>query len=201
MSGISSSLNYLLASNFSELGRTAITGVQTPPVNAAARAPFATNLKPGTPVSARYDYVVGANGALVQTNTTITTGKVDEDQENNSQRRGARGFTTQERPQSFNDLLKAKPTLEPADEVALFAAQSVEVDDVADNTPTPVVLENAAQDENGESVEVELITDQTPRAQVQNEALAQQRQLAVSGLYARNSEAVYTVAPVLQFAA
>lgn len=185
MNSVSASLNYLLAANGSEFARptygattTTFEGKPASDLRASLGA-----LKPGTTVSARYDYTVDRQGQLVPSGTTITTG---------DPARPSRGFLVpDERPQRFADLLKPKPNLEPADEVQLFA--STEEEGGSANR----YVADGAIDENGDAVEVEIIA---PSAQPAS-PLIQQRQQQASTVYARNNELIYTSDPVFAFAA
>jgi len=192
VSSISASLNYLLSSNFSEFGRVNNTSALSGNGRAGKdlRASL-SGLKEGTSVSARTDYKVGPNGQLVPTNTTVTIGTTPD----SAGLRNPRSGVIDERPKSFSDLLKPKPALEPADEALLFAATAKQEDE--NNSPNTTILQNAAEDENGEVLDVEVIVPGKATAP----ELSAQRQQAASNLYARNNDIIYSIDPAVQFAA
>ncbi|PZP83827.1 MAG: hypothetical protein DI582_10260 [Azospirillum brasilense] len=191
MSTISTSLNYLLASNFSELGR-AQTG--TGPLNGAGnvsardlRAALG-NLPSGTNVSARTDYTVTANGTLVPRATSITVGSTaGADALDRTDGKLGAGFYTAptELPRlTFGDLQRPRATLSPSDEAELFDTDTVG-GDVGQGSG--YLQRDSAEDENGDTVEVEIITpDDLLGANIaQGANLSAQRQQNASGLYAR----------------
>ncbi len=193
MSGISSSLNYLLASNFTQMGPlpTAAQNQQQSFTNDVRAA--LGNLKPGTPVSTRTNYTVGNNGQLIAGATAITVGDAtDESNQPSSQR-----YRQQQGPAlSFADLTKPKPKLSPEEEMLLFNAETLEDEE---GSRTSYVLPDGAEDENGEPVQMEVFT---PNANAQSKpTLAQQLQQRVSHLYAQVNDIVYTSAPAVTFAA
>lgn len=184
MSTLDTSLNALLASNYAEYGRAVANRTPTYASTAKALQAELGTLKPGTTVSARTDYTVNPQGQLVRSATSVTVTAADDEEGGQG---GSSSFTVaDERPGSFHDLLKPRPTLEPADEAVLFASN-----------PSNPVLSNAAQDENGNAVEVEILAPGTQP----NASITSQRQLSVSHLYARNHDLIYTQEPVLAFAA
>lgn len=191
MSTISTSLNYLLASNFSELGRPqAATAPFNGAGNISARDLRAAlgNLPNGTNVSARTDYTVTANGTLVPRATSITVGNTaGADALDRTDGKLGTGFytATPELPRlTFGDLQRPRAALSPADEAELFDADTVG-GDVGQGSG--YLQRDSAEDENGNPVEVEIITpdDLLSANATQGANLAAQRQQSASGLYAR----------------
>lgn len=198
MAGISTSLNALLASNFSDLGRLGqgVNGAfsATHPQTAEFKNQLG-NLREGTTISARYDYRVGPNGQLVQTGTTITTREAQEREEQQRQRQAA--TQTDDRKQSFSDLAKPKAQLSPFDELALFAGQ----EDAAEPGAQTITIPNGAAEEDGTPIEVELLTPELGQNTAPAQSLAARWQQQVSNLYARNFNLGATAFPVIEFAA
>ena len=173
----------------------------------------------GSTVTARYQYQVGPDGALIPVQTQTTTTAPDESSRkaNRNGRQGLRDGLADRRP-SFSDLAKPKPELSPTDEIELFSGQTdtasvvtalrASLTKLANQTPPTVTLAQAtaeARDENGEAVDAELLTPEGEPILVRNEALlgdfTARAKFAVAGLYARNSNTVYSVPPITRFAA
>ncbi len=174
----------------------------------------------GTTITARYQYKVGANGALIPQETQITT-TVDDALQSNNGKRNRQAFrdALDERRPSFADLAKPKPELSPAAESEIFAGVADEAAAAANTLRATLaalvnqtavsnsVVEAKAEvlDESGEAVSATLLAPNGEPIRVRNEALlgnyAARAQFAVAGLYARNSDTVYRVQPVTQFAA
>lgn len=192
VSSISSSLNSLLATNFSGIPRYGVTPAQSPAAASAqeVKAAFG-NLKPGATVSSRTDYTVSINGQLVPKSSVISV--TDATDESSQQPAFYRERQTEAKPQSFADLAKPKPILSPTEEAVLFDADAID----GDGQPRRFYDNQGAQDENGDAVEVEVIAPDTQPTQT----LAQQQQARVSNLYARVGEIVYSVEPAVAFAA
>lgn len=195
MSSITTSLNALLASGFSDYSALNASAAARPPFGDAV----ANAVKPGTRVRAQIDYTTNANGELVQTGATITIG----DKNQQRQRSNTQGFLLpNEREGSFADLAKPKANLTPAEELSVFAQNALaEADDEGAPPNRPVILRAGAQDEDGATYDVELLTPDTDDAAKPAASLAAQRQQQAAGLYARNSFAVYASNPLLQMAA
>jgi hypothetical protein len=206
VSTISTSLNYLLASNFSEFARPQSAAA---PLNGAGslnardlRAAMGA-LPNGTNVSARTDYTVTANGTLVPRSTSITIGNTaGADALDRADGKLGTGFytATPELPRlTFGDLQRPRVTLSPADEAELFDADTVG-GDVGQGSG--YLQRDSAEDENGDPVEVELILPDEARGQGNGvTTLASLRQQGASSSYAR-TYALGTEEPaVLAFAA
>lgn len=191
MNNIASSLNYLLAANYTELGRASAPAAAHPAAKAPAdlRASLGP-LKPGTQVTARYEYTVDPLGKLVAGNASVTALSPEEQGKN-----GFAAFTAaDERPKRFSDFQKPRPTLEPADEALLFASDPF----AASSVPAGIAI-GGAQDEQGQAIEVEIIAPRDPNRPVLSAAAQQQQK--ISDLYARNHALAYGSDPVLAFAA
>ena len=175
----------------------------------------------GSTITARYQYKVGPDGKLVPTQTQISTTGPEDALQSNAGRRNRQAFrdALDERRPSFGDLAKPKPELSPAAESEIFAGVADELA-VAANTlrATLAALVNQSTadgnlveakadvvDESGEAVNATLLAPSGEPIRVRNEALlgnyAARAQFAVAGLYARNSDTVYRVQPITQFAA
>ncbi len=157
----------------------------------------------GTVITARYQYKVGADGALLPTQTRITTTAPDEQP---AYRRGQRPGTRQEaadRQPSFQDLSRPKAELSPTEELALFAAVSESAaPELAAAAPAPAMAE--VTDEQGRVVEAQILTPgDAPETAAPPAALniAARAQFFAANLYARNNDVVYNVTPITQFAA
>lgn len=184
MSTLNTSLNALLASTYSEYGRSVASSAAPFGPTAKELKAELGNLKPGTTVSARSDFTVNPQGQLVRNATSVTITTPEDEERGN---RGRSSFTVaDERPGSFSDLVKPRPTLQPTDEMQLFAS----------NAPSQTV-EDGAQDEAGNAIEVEILAPGEPV----NASLTSQRQAIASNLYARNNDLIYTQEPALAFAA
>lgn len=197
MASISTSLNSLLATNFSNFGRIGQGVNRTfnatqPPIDELRQQ--LGGLKEGTTISARYDYRVGANGQLVQTGSTIKVGEEE-------QRRQQQQAYTQadERQQTFADLAKPRADLSPSDELALFASE--DAPEGNQGLVPAVLLKNGAEDEDGTAIDVELITPGTQEPTGNASTLDAQRQQRVSALYARNHDIQFTVNAAITLAA
>lgn len=199
MTDLLTSLSALFATNYPYVPRP--NNVQT---NATRTNDFAKDLvrdlKPGTNVTARTEYTVAANGALVPKSTSISVGNATS-AETLGNANGASGglFTpaVQAPPLSFADLAKPRPKLSPDQEALLFDADSVEggLDGQARR-----FFDNAgAEDENGETVAVEILSPDVADRELPT--LASQQQARVSNLYARNNDVIYNVEPAIAFAA
>lgn len=187
MSALHTSLNSLLAAYAPEFG--ALNGSSAADQSARELQSIAGRLAPGARVSARFDYVVGENGQLQPTSTRITLGE-DKDTTSGQSQRRANGRADGRQP-SFSDLHSPRATLQPADEMALFALpEGGRMDGQASTT---------AQDETGTAIAVEILTGAAPSAQ--SDALADRRRQEISQLYARTNDIVYNVTPALQLAA
>ncbi len=174
----------------------------------------------GSTITARYQYKIGPNGALIPQETQITT-TVDDALQSNSGKRNRQAFrdALDDRRPSFADLAKPKADLSPTDETEIFAGVADELASAANQlraTLAALVNQTAASDnvveakaevldESGEAVNATLLAPNGEPIRVRNEALlgnyAARAQFAVAGLYARNSDTVYSVQPVTQLAA
>jgi hypothetical protein len=184
---------------------------------AAQQATFAV----GSTITARYQYKVGADGALVPTQTQITTTGPEDALQSNVGRRNRQALREglDERRPSFADFAKPKPELSPTAETDIFAGVADEAAVAAttlratlaalvNQTPASdrLVEANAeVSDETGAAVAATLLAPSGEPMRVRNEALlgnyAARAQFAVAGLYARNSDTVYSVQPITQLAA
>ena len=184
---------------------------------AAEQAKFAI----GTTITARYQYKVGLDGALIATQTQISTNAPDDALQSNAGKRNRQALREglDERRPSFTDLAKPKPELSPKDESEIFAQVADEAAAAANylratlaalvnQSPAADSLIEATadvRDESGAVVNATLLAPSGEPIRVRNEALlgnyAARAQFAVAGLYARNSDTVYRVQPIAQFAA
>jgi hypothetical protein len=175
----------------------------------------------GATITARYQYKVGPDGALVPTQTQITTSGPEDALQSNAGRRNRQALREglAERRPSLVDLAKPKAELSPAAESEIFAGVAGEAAIAANTlratlaalvnqTPAADSLVEAkaeVRDENGEAVNATLLAPNGEPIRVRNEALlgnyAARAQFAVAGLYARNSDTVYSAQPITQFAA
>lgn len=174
----------------------------------------------GSTITARYQYKVGPNGALIPQETQVTT-TVDDALQSNNGKRNRQAFRNalDDRRPSFADLAKPKADLSPTAETEIFAGVADELASAANQlraTLAALVNQTAASDnvveakaevldESGEAVNATLLAPNGEPIRVRNEALlgnyAARAQFAVAGLYARNSDTVYSVQPVTQLAA
>lgn len=200
MSDILTSLSALFATNYPYVPRTGNVSNNAPRPNDFADK-LARDLKPGSTVTARTEYTVTANGALVPKSTSITVGSTaGADPLDKIDGKLSTGFYTAATPLptiSFGDLAKPRALLSPDEEASLFDADSIEggLDGQARR-----FFDNAgAEDENGESVAVEIIAPDV--ADQELPTLQSQQQARVSSLYARNNDVIYNVEPAIAFAA
>lgn len=200
MTTISTSLNQLLASNFSEVGRAA--QAQSKPtedmIAAQLRSGFRSVVSPGSSITAQYQYTVDRSGRLIPTNSSFLIenkiGKLEDALSDQARQQHAKYYAKpDDRPQSFAHITKPKPVISPAEELRLYADSSL-----ADEAAQPEVT---ASDEDGTPVEVEVFTPQGQQVSTKIVDLAKQLQQKVSSLYAHNSDIIYNVEPALQFAA
>lgn len=194
MSSINTSLNYLLASNFSEIGKVA-TQVARPTNDLAAQLSRGLGkLEPGSKVSARFDYTVDAAGKLKAAGVSVKAGidEIEDAVERDAQEKRNYQFA-EERKRSFSDLLRPRALLSPSAESQLFAKQVLN-----DTLEQPDIT---ASEEDGTPVEVELFTPQGQSVSTKVVDLTSRLQRAASDLYARNNFVVYNVDPEVAFAA
>jgi hypothetical protein len=229
----STSFNYTYASL--DASRAA-SAAQQPRIDEATSEQLRNNLSaqlntlsPGTTVTARYQYTVGADGTLVPTQTQITTQTNEADDAvtrdgTGKQSRQALSGQGDTRRQSFGDIAKPRAQLSPSDELALFS--SLAAADDTDGGQPPVLgssssssavstagqVANAAPipgeavADDGSKVDVEIFTSSAQlAASSQNSAQvldisARTQQSAVAALYARNNDLVYST-PQAQLAA
>ena len=200
MSDLLTSLSALFATNYPYVPRTNV--VQPPPPRPSDFADkLARDLKAGSTVTARTEYTVAPNGRLVPKSTSITVGNAaGADALDKIDGKLGTGFFTAGTPLptiSFGDLAKPRALLSPDEEASLFDADSIEGG--LDGQARRFFNETGAQDENGESITVEILSPDV--ADRNAPALATQRQNSVSNLYARNNDIVYNVEPAIAFAA
>ena len=223
MTAINPALNFTFASAEAFRLAAAERGAEELVASQLRQAAEQAKFSVGTTITARYQYQVGVDGALVPIQTQITT-----DAPQNSRDALAQGRRNprqplrredQERPPSFKDLSKPKPDLSPTDELVIFAnpdeaapAQPTLVPTTslrfADQAPSIAILTQAtavASDENGDAVEAELFKPDGEKLLVRNEALlgntAARAQFSVATLYARNYDITYKVMTTAQLAA
>jgi hypothetical protein len=178
------------------------------------------NLVVGTTITARYQYKVGPNGTLIKQQAEISA-TVDDALQSDAGKRNRQALrdTWEDRRPTFADLAKPKADLSPAAETEIFAGVADELAQAANQlrvTLAALVKQTAANeglvelkaevlDESGEEVNATLLAPNGEPIRARNEALlgnyAARAQFAVAGLYARNSDTVYRVQPVTQFAA
>lgn len=205
MTMLNTALNYSFTS--SEAMRIALAdrGAEDVVAGSLQHAAEASKFAVGSTITARYQYRVGDNGALIPVQTQITTDAPENSQSAFVARRNARQALRDDEgraPPSFRDLSRPRPQLTPSDELQLFAFYakpymptpvSVSAGKISSQISlSPTQLE--ASDEQGEAVEAELIAPPTGY----NKA---QAQFSVATLYARNNDVVYNVTPISQLAA
>ncbi len=202
MSDLITSLNALFASNSPYVPRSNSAQNNTSRNGADFARELTRDLKPGTTVTARTEYTVTANGSLVPKSTAITVGNtVGTDALDGSDGKLGVGTYTapaaDPRPLRFNDLARPRALLSPDEEASLFDADSIEGG--LDGQSRRFFDGAGAQDENGDSVAVEIISPDLADRELAT--LANQQQLRVSNLYARNNDVIYNVTPAIAFAA
>jgi hypothetical protein len=174
----------------------------------------------GSTITARYQYQVGPDGGLIPLQTQITT-TAPEEFARKAGRNGRQSLREglEDRRPSFADLAKPKPELSPTAESEIFAGLADEAAIAAGYlraTLAALVSQSAkaanvtaakaeVRDEAGEAVDAQLLAPNGEPIRVRNEALlgnyAARAQFAVAGLYARNSDTVYSVKPIELLAA
>lgn len=200
MSDILTSLSALFATNYPYVPRASAVQSNTPRTNDFADK-LSRDLKPGSTVIARTEYTVGAAGGLIPKSTSITVGSAaGADPLDRIDGKLSTGFYTSGAPLpaiSFGDLAKPRALLSPTDEASLFDADSVEGG--LDGQSRRYYNQAGAEDENGESVAVEILAPDVADRDLP--ALAAQQQARISNLYARNNDIVYNVEPAIALAA
>lgn len=202
MSDLLTSLSALFATNYPYVPRTNNVQTNVPRNGNDFARDLLRDAKPGSTVTARTEYTVTANGALVPKSTAITVGNATgaDALDGSDGKLGVGTFTAaaaDTRPLRFNDLAKPRALLSPEDEALLFDADSVEGG--LDGQARRFFDDAGAQDENGDAVTVEIIAPDVADRELPT--LASQQQARVSNLYARNNDIVYNVEPVIAFAA
>lgn len=200
MTDLLTSLSALFATNYPYVPRT--NNVQNnPPRPQDFADKLARDLKPGSTVTARTEYTVTANGALVPKATSITVGNtVGADPLDKIDGKLSTGLFTAAVPLptiSFGDLAKPRAKLSPDQEALLFDADSIEGG--LDGQARRFFDDAGAEDENGETVAVEILAPDVADRELPT--LQSQQQQRVSNLYARNNDVVYNVEPAIAFAA
>lgn len=192
MSDLLTSINALFASSYPYVPRANSTA-NNPPRSDFARDLAGGELKPGTTVTQQTRYTVDNNGRLQKTGSQVTIG---DQQEIATPFLPAVPFSTPA-PSSLAALSRPKPQLAPSDEAQLFDADSIEG---GINGQARRFFDQAgAEDENGDTVEVEVIAPEVADRELPT--VVSQKQAGVSYLYARNNDIVYNVEPQFAFAA
>ncbi|MBY0544804.1 MAG: hypothetical protein K2Q14_04565 [Gammaproteobacteria bacterium] len=168
-----------------------------------AASPFAV----GTTITARYQYRVAEDGSLVALQTQITTEVPKDGPQAETNRRNGRNLQRRDdRQPTFADIARARVTLSPSEELAVFGAisnggqttQQAALQQQLVNAFSPLNIAAQASDENGQPVEAEVLTFRRENADT---AEKQRAQYSVATLYARNNDVVYNVSPISQLAA
>lgn len=191
MSTITTSLNQLLAAN-SVFGARPASANPNSPANSFGRE-LLGDLKPGTTVTRQTQYTVDTNGRLQRTGSQLRIGE----QQNDNASPSNLPFVVPAPPATLAELQKPKPQLSPTDEALLFDSDSIEGG--INGQSRRFFDQDGAQDENGQTVEVEILSPDVADRELP--ALASQRQARASSLYARNNDIVYNVEPQIAFAA
>lgn len=155
----------------------------------AARA--LRGLPANSKITASYSFAVGSDGVLTPTETSITTqidtdaGKQSPNRKSNNapSRNGEDGFA------SLRSIARPKAELNPSDEVTLFAQVDADPDSNPQARLSGALTGNGADGAEPARVPTTIVT------------LAAQAQRAAAQLYARNSDAVYNVNPLIDQAA
>lgn len=194
MASINTSLNYWLASQYSDIGATAVK-MQQAQADIASKQARVNALPNGTVLSARTNFRVGQDGKLEALDTTISTVE-DALSEQARQQRSQNPFqrALAERQPRFSDILGPQILLSPDDEINLFALEDAQTQFTGTEVLGRRITDVFAEDENGEAVSVEMIPADGTQEKFR---LSEQERVAV--LYARNGNAVYD-SPALEFA-
>lgn len=177
--GLSNSLANLLLNPYAQ------TTLQAAQQNRAPIDP----LKAGATITARY--TLEEDGALSLRDVNVVDEAGDATSEQSQQQRQQTLAQQNRRNATFTDLIRPKATLNPADEVALFAAPA--------NGPLQLAAPQTKQQPGDEPGITDVIFDEaTPADDV---SLAAQKQQRVASLYARNADITFNVDPVYSQAA
>ena len=184
--------------------------------NALRFSAAGSSLAVGSTITARYQYKVAADGALLPLTHDIIAepprdqARREEAVDRRKQRQPGRDGLEEGRAR-LGYLARPRASLSPSDELAIFAALN------ADDRPqpaqglsslaphaklahTPGVVD--AVDENGEAIDASLLTYSPGAAKdFVSPSLATRAQIQVAGLYARNNDIVYNATPISQLAA
>lgn len=220
MTSINPSINFAVSSAEAARIAAAERGAEELVASQLRQAAEQKTFAVGSTITARYQYKVGPDGTLIPVQTQITT-TAPEELNRKAGRNGRQSLRDglEERRPSFSDLAKPKPELSPTAESEIFAGLADEAANAANylratlaalvnQTPaSATVIEATAdvRDEAGEAVDAQLLAPNGEPIRVRNEALlgnyAARAQFAVAGLYARNSDTVYSVSPIALLAA
>ena len=182
------------------------------------RASFGDGLaEPGTVITAKYQYRVGADGALYPIQTKITTEAAQQPESAlDKQANQKRSNDSRRQSNTLADVTRPRPELSPTDELSLFSDINLvtrlsSIPPANNNVAATVVsstVQGEAEDANGEKVDVEILppqaqasTAQETGTEVASGNLASRAQQTVANLYARNADAPYSEIRSVQFAA
>jgi len=220
MAGLSTSLNYSAYS--ADASRLAITQQlrgQEDVVATQLRNTFGDGVPaPGTTITAKYQYKVGADGALYPIQTRITSELQEPESALNkrpNERRSPNRQQAEDHSAALANISRPRPQLDPSDELALFSVASQTrlstIGAAPDNalaTVAAAIVQGEGEDADGAPITTEILPPQSKnegdgtsatRGAVAN--ITARAQQAVSGLYARNSNVVYNVNPQILLAA
>ena len=207
MTILGSALNYNFASaeaaRIAQAERGAQETIAAQLGQTGATSPFVV----GSTITARYQYRVAEDGSLVPLQTQITTDVPKDGAPNEANRRNGRNLERRDQRQpTFADIARARVTLSPSDELAVFGAisnggqttQQAALQQQLVTAFSPLNIAAQVSDENAQAVEAEVRTFRRENADTVQK---QRAQYSVATLYARNNDVVYNATPISQLAA
>lgn len=207
MTTLGSVLSYSFTSAESARIAQADRGAQETIAAQLGQSNVASAFAVGTTITARYQYRVAEDGSLVPLQTQITTEAPKDGPQAETNRRNGRNLQRRDdRQPTFADIARARVTLSPSEELAVFGAvsnggqttQQAAFEQQLVTAFSPLNIAAQASDENGQPVEAEVLTFRRENADT---AQQQRAQYSVATLYARNNNVVYNVTPISQLAA
>ncbi len=158
-------------------------------------------LAPGATVTARTRYKVGTDGELVVTDRKITISTEEQASASDADgRRSSRRAFERDSQQTLANLAKPQPQLSPSDELALFG-EGEAFESVTEPPLVSRIVTGQATAEDGSSIPVDIIRPGAEAALQTLKSLSAQVQASAAARYARNSDAVFGVSSLTQFAA
>jgi len=152
---------------------------------AARLAQLQQGLAPNSVVTASYQFKVANDGTLTATEAKITAQPAAQDDES------ARQKLLQKQRQSsggLDDITRPRVQLSPSDELAIFSSTEEE-------------QQSAQPDAQGEQAAGDHSTSEQQEGSSAPLSLEAQAQIKAAGIYARNSDLVYNVNPIVYEAA